>query len=160
MLKFHFKATFSFNDICCVSTFFFNQLFSKIWHDRLWLWVARRAAPAGSTQSLVCFPTLAAGTNNAEQKRNFTHSFQYWRGSVSIMETWEQKGKVPGCHSDGLTRALSFSGEISCPVAKKLRSESEVCREPIVWGQCHSDSITLCNLRVALEAAATQAPPL
>lgn len=65
----------------------------------------------------------------------------------SIMETLEQIGKVPGCQPDCLTSPLSFSGEISCPVAKKLQSQSEVCREPVEWGRCHSDSITLCNQR-------------
>lgn len=47
------------------------------------------------------------------------------------METLEQIEKVPGCQPDWLTGPLSFSGEISCPVAKKLQSESEVYREPV-----------------------------
>lgn len=41
------------------------------------------------------------------------------------METLKQIERVPGCQPDWLAGPLSFSGEISCPVAKKLQIEKQ-----------------------------------
>lgn len=119
---------------------------------RKWAPKLRRAAAVVRAPSLDClpiFPPLVAATNKAEQKRNFTHSFQYWMGRISYngdIKADREGARLPARLVN--RSAFIFWGRFHARWQRNCRAKARFIGSPSEWGRCHSDSITLCNQRL------------
>lgn len=106
----------------------------------------RKAAAVGRAQSLDCspiLPPLVAANNNAEQKRNFTHSFQCCRGRILYngdIRADREGARLPAPLVNRPT--FIFWGDFMPGGKRNCGVKARFIGNPSEWGRCHSDSIT------------------